>query len=358
MPDSKIVSQVSDPVSGALRKEWQDNDVVVLWESENGNLPEAGGEQSRHWPWATMRPIMLETAKITLPSIVERRVMQLVNPTASLSDADATSGLLNGGIQALMPGEHARPHRHSMNALRFILEGTGAETVIEGKSCRMEFGDLITTPGDTWHEHRNTEGTPTIWIDILDVALHRALGTASFEPGPVTKFDAQIDDAAFATANIVPVEAASTKGRSYSPVFRYPWIEAKRALIAAPVSKDGARRVRYIDPLNGGAILPTIDCYLMQVDEGETTERFRSSANSICVVVEGEGETNAGEVSFNWSAGDVFTLPQNEWVDHIASSGPARIFIASNREVYRRLGLLREGFWSQRATPASERDIS
>ena len=97
-------------------------------------------------------------------------------------DHEAT---LSAAIQILLPGESARPHRHSMNALRFVLEGRGGVTVVNGKECHMEFGDLILTPAWTWHEHIHRGNEPMIWLDALDVPLHLYLGTAEFQPGPV-----------------------------------------------------------------------------------------------------------------------------------------------------------------------------
>ena len=74
-------------------------------------------------------------------------------------------------LQILNPGEIAPPHRHSMAALRFILQGKGAYTIVEGEKFVMEAGDLILTPQGTWHEHANEGTEPMIWIDGLDVPL-------------------------------------------------------------------------------------------------------------------------------------------------------------------------------------------
>lgn len=337
---ASAANYAADPVSPELRALYAKNHIKVLWESENGALPPAR-DRAHVWHWPDVRPIMFETAKITLPAIIERRVMQLVNPTLSNPDSEAISGLLNAGLQALMPGEHARPHRHSMHALRFILEGQGAETIVEGKPCKMEPGDLITTPGWTWHEHRNQGGAPTVWVDILDAALHRAMGTAQFQPGPIQNAQMAVPDAAFACAGFIPV-AAQQAMKPYSPVFRYPWSEAKRAVQAAPPAEDGSRTIRYADPLNGGPVLPTIDCYLQQVEPGAATSPYKTSASALCVVVEGEGESRVGDDVIAWGPNDVIGLPQNQWISHRCASGPARLFIASNREVYRHLGLLNE----------------
>ena len=71
-----------------------------------------------------------------------------------------------------------------MNALRFVMEGKGAYTIVDGKSCLMEEGDLVITPGWTWHEHVHKGSGPIVWMDALDAPLHRYLGTDVFEPGP------------------------------------------------------------------------------------------------------------------------------------------------------------------------------
>ena len=119
------------------------------------------------------------------PAAVERRVLSLVNPVAKSAEDESTTRNLAAAIQILLPGESARPHRHSMNALRFVLEGSGALTMVDGKACAMEFGDLILTPAWCWHEHVHGGVEPMIWLDALDVPFHLYLGTAKFQPGPV-----------------------------------------------------------------------------------------------------------------------------------------------------------------------------
>ena len=91
-----------------------------------------------------------------------------------------------------------------MNALRFVIEGNGASTVVDGKDCPMEEGDLVITPGWTWHEHVHRGNAPIIWLDALDAPLHRYLGTDKFEPGPAHDMPNAPDDSAFAVPNIVP----------------------------------------------------------------------------------------------------------------------------------------------------------
>jgi gentisate 1,2-dioxygenase len=194
-----------------------------------------------------------DAMKVTSPAAVERRVLTLTDPDA-VGGAGSTTTNLTTGLQILLPGEKARPHRHTMSALRFVIEGKGASTVVDGKDCPMEEGDLITTPGWTWHEHVHRGDAPIVWLDALDAPLHRYLGTDVFEPGPAHDLPKITDDAAFAFPNIVP---EISEPPAFSPVFRYPWAAAVAAVRAAPTWKDGTRRVRYVNPINGGPIMPT-----------------------------------------------------------------------------------------------------
>jgi gentisate 1,2-dioxygenase len=231
-----------------------------------------------------------------------------------------------------------------MNALRFVVEGKGASTVVDGKDCPMEEGDLVITPGWTWHEHIHKGGAPIIWLDALDAPLHRYLGTDVFEPGPAHDIPSLPDDGAFATPNIVP-ELAGEPAAS-SPVFRYPWAAAAKAVRAAPKAKDGARRVRYVNPMTGGSVMPLMDCHLMQIDKGAETVRFRTTSNAVCYVCEGRGMSRVGEDALAWEAKDVFSLPHGNWITHRADE-TATLFVVSDRDALRRLDLLKEQYGNE-----------
>ena len=57
-------------------------------------------------------------------------------------------------------------------------------TYVNGKPCAMAERDMILTPAWTWHEHEHRGAAPLVWLDVLDVPLHNALGTALFRQGP------------------------------------------------------------------------------------------------------------------------------------------------------------------------------
>jgi gentisate 1,2-dioxygenase len=326
----------------SLRKAWKDANIAPLWENKFAHRPPPPPETAHLWSWENIRPLLAGAIKVASPEAIERRVMQLVPPQRMGDESQQTSRTLSANIQILLPGEKARPHRHTMNALRFVLEGSGAITVVDGKPCAMEEGDLILTPAWTWHEHIHRGAGPILWLDALDVPLHHYMGTGAFQPGPVTEMPETVPDAAFAAANVVPDTAYTT--RDYSPVFRYPYAAAAAAVAAAPPARDGSRRVRYINPLTGGTSMALIDCFLVQLDAGASTLPFRTSASSVCCVVEGVGESQVGNATIHWKKRDIFTLPHGNRIVHKSIGGGARLFQVSDRDIYARLGLLREEY--------------
>lgn len=326
-----------------ISKDWQAANLKPLWESVMAHKVREGGPAPHHWKWKVIRPLIDDAMTVTNPAAVERRVLTLTDPDAA-GGAGSTSTNLAAGFQILLPGEKARPHRHTMNALRFVIEGKGAATVVDGKDCPMEEGDLIITPGWTWHEHVHRGDAPIIWLDALDAPLHRYLGTDVFEPGPAHDLPGVADDAAFAVPNIVP--ELNEPATPFSPVFRYPWAAAVAAVRAAPKWKDGTRRVRYVNPINGGPTMPLMDCYLTQIDKGTETVRFRSTSNAVCFVCEGRGTSRIGDDTIAWESRDVFSLPHGNWITHKADEA-STLFLVTDRDTLRRLDLLKEQFGNE-----------
>ena len=325
-----------------VRKAWKEANLAPLWENAKAHRPAPPPDAGYLWSWDKIRPLITAAIEVASPEAVERRVLQLVPPIPECQDEQQTSRTLAANIQILLPGEKARPHRHTMNALRFVLEGSGASTIVDGKPCPMEEGDLILTPAWTWHEHVHQGKGPIIWLDALDVPFQQYMGTGAFQPGPVAEMPETVADAAFAVANVVPDTSYATT--AYSPVFRYPYASTAAAVAAAPPARDGSRRVRYVNPLTGGPGMAMMDCFLVQLDAGATTLPFRTTANSVCCVVEGSGESQVGNETIRWRKRDIFTLPQGNRIVHQAHGGTARLFQVSDRDMYARLGLLKEEY--------------
>ncbi|CAM5489877.1 cupin domain-containing protein [Eoetvoesiella caeni] len=322
----------------AIRSQWHRARLAPLWESPNAHKQQDQTVPSHIWRWNDMRPLIELAFQETSPESVQRRVLQMLSPRSESIADEYTCGNVLAAYQCLLPGEAARPHRHTMNALRFMLEGSGAVTLVDGKECPMAFGDLVLTPGMAWHEHRHDGNEPVVWLDVLDVPLHMYLGSALFQPGPMTSKPDTMPDAAFASPNIAPCITYGGTGRS--PVFRYPYEDATRALAHAPRCADGIRRVRYINPLTGQGAMPLLDTTMLELDAGQTSRPAKTNANMVVAVVEGQGRSVTGDNSFEWKKRDIFTIPQHQWATHTASAQEAaRLFVVSDADVLRRLNV-------------------
>ena len=83
----------------------------------------------------------------------------------------------------LGPRENAPEHRHAQNAFRFVLEGEGVWTVVDGDPIHMSRGDLLLTPGWQFHGHQNISDKPMAWLDGLDIPFSQQMDVGFFEFG-------------------------------------------------------------------------------------------------------------------------------------------------------------------------------
>ena len=111
----------------------------------------------------------------------ERRAIALANP--GLGGAPYVTPTLWAAIQYLGPRETAPEHRHSQNAFRFVVEGEGVWTVVNGDPVAMRRGDFLLTPGWHFHGHHNETDQPMAWIDGLDIPFAHYTDTGFFEFG-------------------------------------------------------------------------------------------------------------------------------------------------------------------------------
>ena len=132
-----------------------------------------------------MRPQLLRAAELISTHQAERRVLMLENP--GLPGTGYITSSLYSGIQIILPGEVAGAHRHASNAMRFIIEGTGAYSTIEGERVPMQPGDFVLTPYWGWHDHGHAGREPVIWLDALDNPFAQFFGTMFRENYPHKK---------------------------------------------------------------------------------------------------------------------------------------------------------------------------
>ena len=177
-----------------------------------------------------------------------------------------------------MPGEIARAHRHSPSALRFIIEGSGGYTVVNGARIPMFPGDLVLTPNWTWHDHANDTDAPMIWLDGLDTPLVRMLEAGFYEQyGEEAQPVGEGSDpslAKYGVGGLRPAWEPAPTAR-YSPLWHYPLSQARVALERLAAEGAGSPFdgviLEYTNPLTGGPTMPTIACYIQLLQPGEHT---------------------------------------------------------------------------------------
>lgn len=295
------------------------------------------------WPWALMEPLIGRAIREVGMEEAERRVLLLTHP--AFHGAAATTTNLLGGLQTLLPGETAHAHRHTIQAIRFVMEGQGAETRVNAHRCTMSEGDLVLTPSWTWHEHVHAGDGRVVWFDGLDLPLCTHLDTMFFEMGspgaPAVEPAATRAPALRAGAALLAPDAFDMRNPGNSR-YRYAWDRAQAELAQAIPDADGSRLLRYVDGDSRGAVAPSLDCYLLQCASGRSTRPYRSTSNAVCVVARGQGHSRIGDTVIEWRRNDVFSLPHWNWISHTAATGDAMLFLMTDREWLASLGYLRE----------------
>jgi len=328
------------------------NHLHPLWEVFTRVLTPEPQVRARpaHWRYADTRPDLLESGDLISAAEAERRVLFLENP--GLPGEVAVTESLYAGLQLVMPGESAPPHRHSPSALRLFIEGNRTYTAVNGEQAWMEPGDLVLTPAGCWHGHGNEGDQPAIWLDILDMPLVRNIGAVFLDTGNgAAPGERPPDDSLYRYGrNMRPTGGSGGEPDPlYSPVVRYPCAGTREALerIRASSKTDPCHglKMEFTNPLTGGGALPTISTFIQLLPDGFTSQSYRSTEGSIFAVLDGRGSVIVGagdkQVSFNWQARDLFVIPC--WYPYrFCIEQETLLFSASDRAVQSRLGLWRE----------------
>jgi len=297
-----------------------------------------------HWKYSILRDYLMESGRLISAEEAERRVLVLENP--GIRGNSSITHTMYCGLQLILPGEVAPSHRHTQSALRFVVEGEGAYTAVDGERTTMRPGDFIITPSGAWHDHGNPGGDPVIWMDGLDIPLVRMLDASFAErypesTQPVTRPEG--DAQKRYGMNLVPI-GYEVKSLT-SPLFVYPYERSRDALDnlyrAGPLHPAHGVKMQYVNPVTGGWPMPTIAAFIQYLPKGFAGTNARSTDGTIYNVVEGRGRSIVGDATFEWGAHDIFVAPSWVPVRHEASTD-AVLFSYSDRPVQQAIGLWRE----------------
>ncbi|QRY78138.1 gentisate 1,2-dioxygenase [Pseudomonas sp. PDNC002] len=325
--------------------------LLPLWEQLHTLVPRQPASDfiPALWRYSKLRPFLMEAGRLISAEEAVRRVLVLENPGKRGQAAITPS--LYAGLQLILPGEIAPSHRHTQSALRFVVEGHGAYTSVDGERTRMAPGDFIITPSWTWHDHGNPSeaegGEPVVWLDGLDIPTVRFFGACFAENYPESRqpvLRPEGNSNARYGANLLPVHH---KSRSLtSPIFKYPYERTREALETlgnhADLDDWDGVKLRYVNPTTGGWAMPTIGACMQLLPRGFQGKTRRSTDATVFSVVEGHGKAVIGGETFDFAPRDIFVVPSWTSVSLHAGGEECVLFSYSDRPIQEALGLLRE----------------
>jgi len=291
--------------------------LTPLWEALAALVPPQPSSPAlpNAWSYATARDFLMRAGDLISAAQAERRVLILENP--GLAGQSSITPSLYAGLQLILPGEVAPCHRHTQCALRFVMEGEGAYTTVDGERAVMHPFDLVLTPGGQWHDHGNPTAEPMIWLDGLDIPTVR-----HFDAGFAERLDVDVHPETAAPGstlaqygrNLRPFPGSAADRRpAHQPLFHYPYADWRASLdqMAAQAAIDPwlGHALEFVNPANGGPVMPTVAAHVRLLPAGFATKPRRSTDGTVFVVVEGSGEAMIGDRALALSARDIFVVP-------------------------------------------------
>ena len=250
-------------------------------------------------------------------------MLVLENP--GLRGQSSITQSLYAGLQLILPGEVAPAHRHTQSALRFIVEGEGAYTAVDGERTTMRPGDFIITPSWTWHDHGN-DGDRAGGLarrprhpDACASSTPASPRTASARSQQVARPGRRQPGALRPQHGAGATRAAA---RPTSPIFNYPYARSREALEQlahaaatrrlprpqAALRQPGDRRLADADHRR-----PSCSC----CRRASRARRYRATDGAVYVVVEGSGRhARSASQRFDCGPRDIFVVPSWATVAH------------------------------------------
>lgn len=299
--------------------------IKPLWTQIGNLMPKHPHPQAvpHIWKWADLLPLAQKSGELVpVGRGGERRALGLANP--GLGGNTYISPTMWCAIQYLGPRETAPEHRHSQNAFRFVVEGDGVWTVVNGDPVRMSRGDLLLTPGWSFHGHHNDTDHAMAWIDGLDIPFSYQNDVGFFEFGSerVTDYATPLfsrSERLWCNPGLRPL--SGLQDTANSPIGAYRWEFTDRALTEQLLLEEegqpatveqGHAAIRYVNPTTGGDVMSTIRCEFHRLRAGTETATRRDVGSTVFQVFEGHGAAVIDGVTHRLDIGDIFVIPS--WV--------------------------------------------
>lgn len=335
----------------ALYAEMAPANLTPLWESLAQLVPKRPQSSAvvHRWSYDQARDYLIRAGDLISAEQAERRVLILENP--GLQGLSSITPSLYAGLQLILPGEIAPAHRHTQCALRFVLEGEGAFTALDGEKAIMRPFDLVLTPGWQWHDHGNPSDRPMIWLDGLDIPTVRHFDAGFAESFPEKAHPETAppgDTLARYGRNLRPVRGSTADRRpAHQPLFHYPYADWRPALDAmagaATIDPHLGHALEFLNPADGGPVMPTIAAQVRLLPTGFETRARRSTDGTVFVVVEGRGWAVVEGREIVLEPRDILVVPS--WRElRLGAADDLVLFSYSDRAAQEKLNLYKEEY--------------
>jgi gentisate 1,2-dioxygenase len=334
---------------GRLYRGFEAELLVPLWTEIGDLMPTSPrpAAQAHVWRWQRLLELAERSGELVpVGRGGERRAIALANP--GLGGVPYATPTLWAAIQYLNPREDAPVHRHTQHAFRFVVEGEGVWTVVDGDPVAMRRGDFLLTPGWQFHGHHNQSDTAMAWLDGLDIPLVHTVGSGFFELGPDEVADRSTParsraERLWAHPGLRPV--SQPDATPSSPIAAYRWDRTDAALADQlalenegfpGVLEPGHAAVRFSNPTTGGDVLPTMRAEMHRLRAGTRTAPRREVGSAVWQVFDGAGTVRLGEREWQVQRGDLLAVPS--WVPlTLTASTQLDLFRFADSPIFERL---------------------
>ena len=233
-------------------------------------------------------------------------------------DSPVPMRVIDARIIEIAPGETTSTHRHSYDAICFVLSGRGQTEIGEKRYAWSRF-DTIHTPSMSWHRHRNAGKEPARLLAITDAPLVAGFGLTRIDDigdaMPEPDEPLRLPSGAALGGYEAQLDAAQAAWRERQAARRHT---AFADLTLRP-SPRGTRTALLVDG-SLGYRTTGLSLAMFEIPPGQAQAKHRHPGEAILYIVDGEGYSEIGDTRVEWKTGDAPIVHQYVWHQHVNSS--------------------------------------
>jgi len=246
------------------------------------------------------------------------------------SDEGAAMRTNDAGAHEIDPGATTTPHRHSWDAILFIVEGIGWSE-IGGERIEWKPWDAIHLPAWAWHRHGNVGTTTARFVSFSSEPLLTSFNMAVIEEATdVVDLSARPPFARRRDGEDTYSKRVSRLAKVQEEI-RHARIHTSYDDITLRNTPRGSRTAFLVDE-SIGYKTSGLTAVMFQLAPGQAQTKHRHPGEAFLYVVEGHGRSYIdvepeGGREYEWEAGDMINVDHFVWHEHINadSKKPARL---------------------------------